>query len=254
LGVGSGFGSGTALTCGPGAPGTPLTCGSCPCPASGLGPRPASWAGGPSDFRSGLPSTSTSGPPLSSDPEGPSLTLDGPPCSGRGSAFVPPSGRRSTVGSRAGSLGFGRPRSVAARGGPFSTSRPGTPAESDGAEGVGGWRSPTEAGGLTERPARASPSRGAVGTFGPGLSWPGIPATVSAAWWPWPDTVRGVASGSARSAERCRSGAAAGGSLGGLGTNGPATCEEGMGGAEPPLSPGSASSCVSDPGGSGGSG
>ena len=239
-------GSATALTCGLGEPGAPLTCGPGPRPtsgpsprtASGLGPRTASWAGVASDFRSGPPSTSTSGPPLGSEGGGASLRLDGPPSPGRGSAFVPTSGKRSTggatwrSGSRAGSLWVGRPGSVAARGGPFvarggpfSASRPGTSVEPDGGEGGGGWRSPTGFGGSAERPGLASPSRGAGGASGPG-----------------------------RSPEGWRAGAATAGSVGGCATNGPATGVEGAGGVEPPLSPGSASSCVSDPGGSGGSG
>jgi hypothetical protein len=196
--LGLGAGSGTARACGtggPGGPGTSLTCGSCPRPTSGPGPRPASglgrrpvsWAGAASDLRSGLPLTSTSGPPLGSAAVGASLGLDGPPSFSGASAFVPTSGKRSTggvtwrSGSRAGSLWVGFSGSVAARGGPFLASRPGTPAEPDGAEGVGGWRSPTEAGGPAGCPALASPSRGAGGAFGPEPSWPDTPATVSAA-------------------------------------------------------------------------
>jgi hypothetical protein len=137
------------LACGSGPP---PTSGPNSRPASGPGVRPASWAGVASDFRSGPPSTSTSGPPLGSEVGGGFLRLGGPPSPGRGSAFVPTSGKRSTggvtwrSGSRAGSLWVGRPGSVAARGGSFPASRPGMSVEPDGGEG-GGWRSGAAGGG-----------------------------------------------------------------------------------------------------------
>ncbi len=259
MGPGLVAGSGTALTCGLGGPGTPLTCGSGPTPGLGAGPATGLLGGLASDFRSGPPSTSTSGPRLGAESGGASLRLDGPPSPGRGSAFVPTSGKRSTggvtwrSGSRAGSLWVGRPGSVAALGGlvlGLATRHTSGAGWSRGRRRLAiphrgrRARRAASSGVAVVRSRRHLRTRAALaGHPGDGLG--GLVALARC---------RRSRLRIRRSPEGWRSGAAGGGSVGGCATNGPATGVEGEGGVEPPSSPGSASSCVSDPGGSGGSG